>query len=67
MVTQEASLIFQISAPTVVAGVSPGVEGGILPPGSAATAPDAAYFQARSAGQDAQLFGRRDDSRYGEF
>jgi len=47
-----------------VAGVSPGVKGGILPPGDAPEGVDRRVFSSVSAGQDAQLDGRRDARRY---
>src|SRR5579859_6546024 len=44
----------------VAAGVSPAVEGGILPPGDTANSSRRWGFSRVSAGQDAQLGGRRD-------
>src|SRR5579859_2946562 len=48
----------------VAAGVSPAVEGGILPPGDSAKSSARLVFSGLPAGQDAQLYSRRDACCY---
>jgi outer membrane protein len=53
----------RVRSKNVAEGVSPAVEGAILPPGDANKSPDRCVFLSFSAGQDAQLYGRRDARR----
>ncbi len=54
--------IFSMNRASVAAGVPPAVEGGVSPPGMPARANQDPT--ARSAGQDARLYGRRDAYRH---